>query len=115
MTTKHTPPPWRKGFYSKPTLWTDIINPKDHAIIKVKTHRFTAPYTSEPDPRGMANFRLVLTAPKLLNKLVGILRYFDRDNIPAHFELRPSGKGVRIFITYAEVKRIRDLIKEVTP
>lgn len=58
---------------------------------------------------------LILAAPKLLNELVGILRCFDRDNTLVHLEQRPSGKGIRVFITFTEAQRIRDLIKEAQP
>jgi len=57
----------------------------------------------------------IVPAPKLFNELVGILHCFDRDDIPAHFEQRPSGKGVRVFITYPQAQRIRSLTKEVQP
>jgi len=54
--------------------------------------------------------------PALLSKLEHVLHCFDRDDIPINRFDRPMGKGVRVFITYRQARRLRDLLYEkITP
>lgn len=49
---------------------------------------------------------------QMLAELQAILRCFNRDNTVANHFDRAMGTGVKVFITYKQADRIRQLIKE---
>ena len=61
------------------------------------------------------NARLIAAAPELEDEATGVLRHFDRDNIPKNQEERPSGAGVRVFMTYRQADRIREVLAKARP
>ena len=94
--SKHTPGPWTGG---NSRVWGAAFE-----ICEVKNGMGT--------PTACANARLIVAAPDLIDELVGVLRCFDRDNIPVNQEERASGAGIRVFITYRHANRLRDIINK---
>ena len=54
-----------------------------------------------------ANAHLIAAAPEQNVELVSVLRCIERDDFFLNQEARPSGRGVRVFLTYKQIKRIR--------
>ena len=57
-----------------------------------------------------ANTYLIVAAPEQNAELVSVLRCIERDDFFLNQEVRPSGGGVRVFLTYKQIKRIRAAI-----
>lgn len=106
--TKHTPEPWtieRAG------------NSRGHRVlggdgttVAFCDQRDTRTYTREGALElTKANACLIVKAPKMRNELQGVLRLFERDDVPT---LR-DGEGVRMFMTYKQAERLRALLREI--
>jgi len=112
MSAKHTPGPWKA--VARPVgreLWrTRVIyeDCRENIIADTYTQHY-GPGKDEDE----ANARLIVKAPDLQDEVSGVLRQFDRDNIPKNQEERPSGSGVRVHFTYRQADRLRALLAEV--
>lgn len=66
------------------------------------------------NPHFKADSLLIAASKELLSELVSILRCFDRDNTVANHFARPMGTGVKVSITYSQIKRVRAAIAKAT-
>jgi len=104
--TKHTPGPWTAS------AMFEGVKPCGHRVIAngyqlahCNTYGETATLKETE-----ANANLIAAGPALEAEATNILRLFDRDNIPVNQEVRLSGSGIRVFVTYRHADRLRAAI-----
>jgi len=111
MSGQHTPGPWTSAVMKDgPTPCGHRVCSKDGLQV-AHCNLYQDGITTLAETE--ANAVLIAAAPEFEEEAIGVLRHFDRDNIPVNQEERPSGAGIRVFMTYRGADRLRALIEKV--
>jgi hypothetical protein len=112
MDAKHTPGPWHTTKFQPGEVFAENGRMR---MENGGTTLYPIAKAIDFDGEMEANARLIAAAPELEAEAIGILRHFDRDNIPVNQEERPSGAGIRVFLTYRQAYRLLTAIAKARP